>query len=144
VDLSIFQLEKYLFSGSGGLMSSAKDYYILQQMILNGGVYKGTRLLKNETIQLMSRSHIRDCKVSSLYLKGYPDKFGLGFEIISPPGSDHSPLPEGAFSWGGAFGSLYWMDRSNNMCVHLVLQKAGDYAQFRYDFIEKVYKAIEP
>jgi CubicO group peptidase (beta-lactamase class C family) len=144
MDLSMFLMDKYLFSGGGGLLSTAMDYHIFQQMVLNGGIYEGTRLLKKETVDLMTRNHIGENKAGSLYLKGYPDKFGLGFEIISPPGSDHSPLPEGAYGWGGAFGSLYWMDPVNDLCVILVIQKSGDYQQFRYDFIDKVYKTLQP
>lgn len=144
MDLSMFKLEKYLFSGGGGLLSTAMDYHIFQQMVLNGGIYEGTRLLKKETVDMMTRNHMGDNKAGSLFLKGSPDKYGLGFEIISPPGSDHSPIPEGSYGWGGAFGSLYWMDPVNDMAVILVIQRTGEYWQFRYDFIDEVYKAFEP
>jgi len=142
INTDMFLADKYMFSGGGGLLSTAMDYHIFQQMILNGGVYGETRLLMEETVALMTQNHIGELQSGSLYLQGHADKFGLGFEIISPPGSEHSPLPEGSYGWGGAFGSLYWMDPVNDMSVTLVIQRSGAYQQFRYDFIDEVYKAI--
>ncbi|MBE0654068.1 MAG: beta-lactamase family protein, partial [Bacteroidales bacterium] len=131
------------YSGGGGLSSSAMDYAIFQQMLLNEGEYNGVRLLGRKTIEMMRVNHIGDLDAGSLYLPGYPDKFGLGFEVISPPGSAVVPISEGSYGWGGAFGSLYWIDPSEDLIVHLVIQKAGSYADIRNKFITAVYQAID-
>jgi CubicO group peptidase (beta-lactamase class C family) len=64
------------FSGGGGLSSTAYDYALFMQMLLNG--------------------------------KG--DKFGLGFQLVTPESSGYSIAPAGTFSWGGMFSSQYWID----------------------------------
>lgn len=134
---------KLYFSGGGGLSSTAMDYAIFIQMLLNEGEYNGVRLLKPETIQGMRRNHIGELGAGSLFLPASPDKFGLGFEVIIPSEADSMLITEGSFGWGGAFGSLYWIDPKEELIAHLVIQKLGDYAQLRYDFINTVYRALE-
>jgi CubicO group peptidase (beta-lactamase class C family) len=68
MDPSLFKAEKYLFSGGGGLLSTAMDYHIFQQMILDGGIYKGTRLLRVETVGLMTRNQIGTLGAGSIFL----------------------------------------------------------------------------
>jgi len=131
------------FSGGGGLSSTALDFAIFQQMLLNGGEYNGVRLLGRKTIDMMRTNQIGEQGSGSLYIPGHPDKFGLGFEVISPPGSITVPMSENSFGWGGAFGSLYWMDPQEDLVVHLVLQKHGEYNILRWKFIACVYQALE-
>ncbi len=142
MDTRLFKADKYLFSGGGGLLSTAMDYHIFQQMILDGGIYMGTRLLEEETVAMMTRNQIGKLEAGSLFLQGKEDKFGLGFEILSPPGAFFSSIPIECYGWGGAFGSLYWMDPVNNLTINLVIQKAGEYGALRQEFIDAVYKAI--
>lgn len=129
-------------SGGGGLSSTAMDYAVFLQMLLNGGQYNGKRILEPETIQQMRTNQIGKLESGSLFLPASGDKFGLGFEIIQKKEKDVSPIPDGSYGWGGAFGSLYWVDRENEMVVHLVLQKVANYSDVRYDFIEAVYDAM--
>ncbi len=134
---------KMYFSGGGGLSSTAMDYAIFIQMLLNQGEYNGIRILKPETIQMMRTNHIGELGAGSLFLPLTTDKFGLGFEVISPSEADSMLITEGSYGWGGAFGSLYWIDPTEELVAHLVIQKAGDYAKLRYDFINTVYKALK-
>jgi CubicO group peptidase (beta-lactamase class C family) len=131
------------YSGGGGLSSTALDYAIFQQMLLNGGEYNGIRLLGRKTIDMMRSNQIGDQGSGSLFIPGHPDKRGLGFEVISLPGSVTVPMSENSFGWGGAFGSLYWMDPAEDLVVHLVLQKSGQYNHLRWKFIATVYQALE-
>ena len=130
------------FSGGGGLSSTAYDYAIFMQMFLNGGTYNGIRLLSRSTIDMMIINHIGDLGSGSLFIPGEPDKFGLGFEIISPPGCYKIPINEGAYGWGGAFGSLYWIDPEEELIAQLVIQKVKDYGEIRGKFITTVYQAL--
>ena len=130
------------FSGGGGLSSTVMDYAIFEQMLLNGGEYNGVRILGPKTIDMMRVNQIGDLGAGSLYLQGFTDKFGLGFEVISPPGSAIVPINNGAFGWGGAFGSLFWIDPTEDLIVHFVIQKNGQYSDIRNKFITAVYQAI--
>jgi CubicO group peptidase (beta-lactamase class C family) len=112
------------------------------QMLLNGGIYNEVRLLSRSTVGMMTINHIGDLGSGSLFIPGGPDKFGLGFEIISPPGSRKIPISDGSYGWGGAFGSLYWIDPQEDLIAQLVIQKTANYSDLRAKFIKAVYQAL--
>lgn len=91
------------FSGGAGLSSTALDYAIFLQMLLNGGEYNGKRLLARNTVRLMTMNQIGDVDFGA-------NKFGLGFGITTQKGSGVLPTPEGVFEWGGYFSTTYWAD----------------------------------
>jgi CubicO group peptidase (beta-lactamase class C family) len=103
-------------SGSGGLYSTAEDYYRFCQALLNGGELEGARLLKPETVKLMRRSVLKPGVGVDLYgpvQKGLG--FGLDFAVHERP--DQSGLPQGqdSYWWGGAFGTWFWIDPANDL-----------------------------
>lgn len=104
------------FSGGGGLASTAYDYAIFMQMLLNNGVYNGKRILSRNTIRMMTTNQIGDLTL------GHGNTFGLGFEIVTKKGSAFSPRPEGSYSWGGMFSSSYWIDPKEKIVAQLFLQ----------------------
>lgn len=91
------------YSGGAGLSSTVYDYAIFLQMLLNGGIYDGKRILARNTVRMMTTSQLGDMPHDG-------DPFGLGFGIISEKGSAASPAPEGTFFWGGIWGMDYWAD----------------------------------
>ena len=96
------------FSGGAGLSSTALDYAIFLQMILNEGEYNGKRLLSRNTVRMMTMNQIGEIN------RGV-NKFGLGFGIITEKGSAILPTPEGVLEWGGAFATTYWADPKENL-----------------------------
>lgn len=93
------------YSGGAGLSSTILDYAIFLQMLLNKGEYNGKRILSRNTVRMMTMNQIGD-----INLDESDNKFGLGFKIISEKGSAASPVPEGTYSWGGAYSTSYWVD----------------------------------
>jgi CubicO group peptidase (beta-lactamase class C family) len=91
------------FSGGAGLSSTALDYGIFLQMLLNGGEYNGRRILSRNTVRMMTMNQIGDVNFGV-------NKFGLGFGITTEKGSTILPTQEGTFEWGGAFATTYWVD----------------------------------
>jgi CubicO group peptidase (beta-lactamase class C family) len=91
------------YSGGGGLSSTAYDYGIFMQMMLNGGEYNGKRILSRSSVRMMTSNQIGDIAFGD-------DKFGLGFGIVTERGSAKTPVSPGTFSWGGMFSSSYWID----------------------------------
>jgi methyl acetate hydrolase len=111
--------------GGGGLYSTAGDYLKFVQMILNRGWSSNGRVLKPETVDLMSRNHMGDLRVSRLetvmptrsnnveIFPGVPKTWGLSFminETAAPTG--RSP---GSLSWAGLANCYYWIDPSQQL-----------------------------
>lgn len=92
------------YSGGAGLSSTMYDYAIFLQMIMNGGVYDGKRILSRNTVRMMTMDQL-----GSVHLED-DDAFGLGFGVVTDKGSRWTPAPSGSFYWGGAWGTDYWAD----------------------------------
>jgi CubicO group peptidase (beta-lactamase class C family) len=101
---------KTYFSGGGGLSSTIYDYAIFLQMLLNGGVYNGNRILSRNTVRMMTTNQIGDVNFGN-------NKFGLGFALVTEKSAGASPSNPGTFSWGGAFTTSYWADPKEKMII---------------------------
>lgn len=137
-----FPLEKTdYFSGGGGLSSTVYDYAVFLQMLLNGGEYKGVRLLAPNTVRMMTMNQIGDLFVN-LGVKT-ENKFGLGFSIITENGSRLGPSQAGTYAWGGAFSTSYWVDPKEDMIVIIYRQMWGSHvADTDKAFRPLVYQAL--
>lgn len=98
------------YSGGAGLSSTIEDYATFLQMLLNGGIYNGNRILSRNSVRMMTMNQIGEVAYGGSF-----DKFGLGFSVISQQGSARTPAHAGTFSWGGAFATSYWVDPEENM-----------------------------
>jgi CubicO group peptidase (beta-lactamase class C family) len=126
------------YSGGGGLVSTAYDYAIFMQMLLNGGDYNGKHILSKTTIRLMTTSQTNDID------NGRSTKFGLGFQVVLDGESARNVASVGSFSWGGMFASSYWIDPKEKIVAQFVLQhypySHGDIAE---KFKVAVYQAMQ-
>jgi len=103
-------------SGSGGLFSTAEDYWRFAQMLANGGELDGARILKPETVELMRTNVLAEGVTVDLY--GPSQKgvgFGLDFAVIMDPAAAGTPQGLNSFYWGGAFGTWFWIDPTNDL-----------------------------
>jgi CubicO group peptidase (beta-lactamase class C family) len=118
--------------GGGGLYSTAGDYLRFMRMILNGGSGNGNRLLRPETVELMSRNSIGDLRVTLLpaskpalsrdaeFFAGTPKTWGLTFminEADAPTGR-----PAGSLAWAGLANTYFWIDAKNGIAGVLMAQ----------------------
>ena len=111
------------FSGGAGLSASTFDYAIFLQMLVNGGVYNGKQILGRRTIELMTSPQIA---VGN-------DNFGLGFRITSKKSADLNMFSEGTYSWGGYYGTSYYVDPKEKLIILIMTQHTpnshGDFNQ---------------
>jgi len=99
------------FMGSGGLMSTAADYWRFQQMMLNGGELDGVRILGRRTVELIVSNHIPAGRPEfKVWPAGPGYGFGLGYAVLLDPGQAIEPNSPGTFNWGGAFGTWFFVD----------------------------------
>ena len=128
------------FSGAGGLVSTARDYFRFHQMMLNGGELDGARLLSRKTIELMTANHTGDY---GIWLAGPGYGFGLGYAVVTDLGPSGTPRSEGSYYWGGAFGTIFWVDPSEEL-IGIMLTQVRPYTHLRIreDLATLTYQAI--
>jgi CubicO group peptidase (beta-lactamase class C family) len=114
-------------AGSGGLVSTAKDYWRFAQALANGGILDGKRILKAKTVQLMRTNVLAPEVAVDLY--GPSEKgigFGMDFAIIMDPKAANTSQGINSFYWGGAFGTWFWIDPTNDLVfVGLIQNQNG-------------------
>ena len=124
------------YSGGGGLSSTAYDYSIFMQMLLNGGEYNGKRILSRSTIRMMTSNQIGDLDFGD-------DKFGLGFGLYTDKSAAKNPPSAGTFYWGGMFSSSYWIDPKEKIIAQFFLQQfPNSHGEIHDKFKALVYQAI--
>ena len=106
---------KTYFSGGAGLSSTAYDYAIFLQMILNQGKYNGKQIIAPRTAAIMISPQM-DFKTNG------NDDFSLGFSITSEKSARLNARNKGSFSWGGYYGTNYWADPVDHLVVLVMTQ----------------------
>ena len=109
-----------MFRGIAGLAGTAADYYQFAQMIANGGELNGVRLLGRMTVDNMISNHIGAGK--DVYVRGPGYGFGLGFGVLTDSARATDALSIGSYTWGGAYGTLYWADPVEDVIGLLMIQ----------------------
>jgi CubicO group peptidase (beta-lactamase class C family) len=131
--------ETTFIAGSGGLVSTAHDYLRFEQMLVGGGALDGARLLSPTTVALMSANHVGD-----LY-GGFAGTqqgvgFGLTVYVVLDSARANSRRSNGAFGWGGAFGTTTWSDPAQKLVAVLMIQQRD--LRVQADFENAVLQAI--
>jgi CubicO group peptidase (beta-lactamase class C family) len=112
-------------SGSGGLLSTTSDYFKFAQMLLDGGQANGKRLLKKTTVELMRTNVLEPGVQVDLYGPKFVQDgigFGLDFAIVMDPARANLPDGKNSFYWGGAYGTWFWIDPTNDLIVVGMMQ----------------------
>ena len=103
-------------AASGGLMSTVEDYWRFAQAVGNGGQLDGKRVLKEDTVKLMRTNVLAPTAKVDLYGPSQEGVgFGMDFAIIMDPQRAGTPQGLNTFYWGGAFGTWFWIDPTNDL-----------------------------
>ena len=119
-----------LESGGGGLTSTTMDYARFAQMIANGGELEGVRLLSPASVELMGTNAIpKNVLVNSNGTSGARFNeavgFGLDFMVVNEPRVAGTLEGKGSMSWGGAAGTWFWVDPTNDVIFVGMIQRMG-------------------
>lgn len=131
-------IQKSYFSGGAGLSSTAYDYAIFLQMLLNKGKYNGKQIISPRAAALMISPQL-DFKYNKT------DDFGLGFSLTSEKSANLNMRNKGSFSWGGYYGTTYWADPTANMIVLIMTQQTPNAHGVLQTKIENIiYASLKP
>jgi methyl acetate hydrolase len=138
-----------VFSGGGGIYSTAPDYLTLLQAQLNGGSFRGATILRPETVALMSANQIGKLEAGILkttnpalsndvdFFPGVHLGWGLGDMInVDPVPNGRSA---GSLTWAGLFNTYYWIDPTMRIAGVVMMQ----IVPFADRKALKVYRAFE-
>lgn len=116
-------------AGGGGLVSTADDYLKFARLMLNGGELDGVRLLKAETLAMMTQNRL-SAEQRAIPFMGIPfwlgQGFGLGVSMITDPEKQAwmGAGNEGAFGWPGAFGTWWQADPKADLILIYLIQNS--------------------
>jgi CubicO group peptidase (beta-lactamase class C family) len=118
-----------LFSGGGGLVSTATDYLRFGQMLLNGGELDGVRILSPATVQRMTRNALPPDIRFAGYASGLVgpqagSTWGLGFAVRSDAAWSLVPGSAGSFNWMGTSGTYFWVDPAEQLVAVQMIDAA--------------------
>lgn len=115
------------FSGGNGLFCSLRDFLTFLQCMLNYGEYEGGRILKKETVEMMTSNQLLEgvqmdyerfatgfTSIEGEFLDDQ-DEFGLGWAIEA--NKNDSIRPQGAFYWGGVANTYFSADVKGGKAV---------------------------
>lgn len=136
IDPDYPMMKKTYFSGGAGLSSTAFDYAIFLQMMLNGGIYNKHIILSPRSVEMMTSGQLD-------FLYNGIDNFGLGFGITSAKSAARKARSEGSFAWGGYYGTTYWADPKERMvCLIMTQHTPNSHGDIAAKFEALVYASL--
>ena len=124
--------------GGACAVATAGDYIRFSQMLLNGGVLDGKRVLGKKTVEYMTANHLGPQIANNVALtdpsrEGYG--FGLGFAVRMTSGVAGVSGTEGDYNWGGAYGTFFWNDPKEQLTVVFMSQGPGAIRTYYRKFV---------
>jgi len=139
-----------LHSGGGGLVGTAMDYMRFAEMLRNGGSLDGRRILSPRTVDFMTMNHLpasissggtgESPGIGGRAFEGFG--FGLGFGLVTDVPASAVIGSVGEYSWGGAAGTIFWVDPVEDLVVVSMIQLMGSPWPLRSDLKVATYQAI--
>jgi CubicO group peptidase (beta-lactamase class C family) len=121
-----------VFSGGGGIYSTAPDYLTLLRALLNGGSLAGKSILRPQTVALMSTNQIGNLEAGVMrttnpalssdvdFFPGVRLRWGLGHMINLDPVRDGRKAD--SLTWAGLYNTYYWIDPASGIAGVIMMQ----------------------
>jgi len=126
-------------SGAGGMLGTAADYLRFAQMLINGGELDGVRILSEESVEKMTSDRLGpefgDAPLATvLQAYGVPPAeavlafqgigFGYGGSVVRDEAGNTVFGTPGHYSWGGSWGTDFWIDRPQRIVGLAIMNDA--------------------
>lgn len=121
--------EVTLFSGGGGLVSTAADYLRFAEAMRCKGALGAKRILGRRTVDLMTMNHLPgNADMAAMGTPVHSETsyegigFGLGFSVVLDPATAKAACSAGEYAWGGAASTAFWVDPMEDIVVVFMTQ----------------------
>ena len=133
-----FEKPPKFLSGGGGLVSTAVDYMRFCLMLTGEGEFNGKRLLKAETVRMMTRNQLPE-GVGEITRPPAGRGFGLGFAVRT---RKVDAAPPGEYEWLGGLGTEFFISPVDQLAV-ITLSNQSPMQQLKRAVRPVVYAALK-
>lgn len=113
-------------SGGAGMVSTIEDYSHFTQMLVNGGIYNGVRILGRKTIEFMAQNHLKPEQMGPL---NWDSNLGCGYgclmRVLVNQGVAGTNGSLGEYGWDGWTGNYMTVDPSEELTILYFIQRCG-------------------
>ena len=145
-----------IYTGGMGLVSTAMDYMIFSESMRNGGFHNGKRIIGPKTIKYMIKNHLSGSlsgqggsgenpswdttTIDEAESNGFG--FGLGFGLVTDSVKRSIIGSDGEYSWGGAAGTIFWIDPIEEITVISMIQLMSSPWSLREELKVATYQSL--
>ncbi|MEC9094081.1 MAG: serine hydrolase domain-containing protein, partial [Planctomycetota bacterium] len=134
-----------LYSGGGGLISTARDYMRFCEMLRNGGEFQGKRIIGQKEIAAMIRNQLpASAYPISVLGKQEGVGFGLGVSVVVEKTDYTKTAQIGEYGWDGIASTHFWVSPKQNLVVVLLSQNLPFSLQLKNAIRPLIYNALNP
>jgi len=134
--------------GGACAMGTVGDYLRFGQMLMNGGVLDGKRILSPQTVAHMTSNHLGpEIRNTVGNVEPHREGFGFGLGVAGRTTAGLSAVPgnPGEYSWNGAYGTQFFADPKEKLVVVVGTAAPGDLRKYYREQVQDlVYGALSP
>ena len=127
--------------GGSSLSTTAGDYAIFAQMLLNKGQLNNVRLLSPKTVELMATNHLPATALANGGV-GPGTGYGLGVSVLMDPAQKGNVGSIGEFGWSGAANTHVLIDPKEDLVAIYCTQLIEYPFALRAEFVTLLYQSI--
>jgi CubicO group peptidase (beta-lactamase class C family) len=128
--------------GGYSISTTASDYALFAQMLLNKGQLNNVRLLSPKTVELMATNHLSPGAIASADILGRGTGYGLGVSVLMNPAERGNVGSVGEFGWSGAASTHVLIDPKEDLVAIYCTQLMGGDFNLRAEFATLLYQSI--
>ncbi len=125
--------------GGEGLVSTFDDYRRFCEMLLGKGTYRGTRILDEQSIEMMT-TVITEGGLERGYNNGMD--YGYSLFVLSEPTLDGTGSSRGIFGWSGYHNTHFWIDYEKNIYGLFMTRTVPFSWEIQKQFRAAVYRGL--
>jgi CubicO group peptidase (beta-lactamase class C family) len=128
--------EPIAFSGGGQLISTADDYWRFAQMLLNGGVFEGERILSRSSVHMMTSNRLPETLEGRRIEPGWGHGFNLS--VVIDPTLVGYPVSMGEYGHGGLATTHFVVDPELDLVSVIISQYLPPQNDFYRDVVHRM------